>query len=184
MSVFASPQRVPKLRQTVKASRSGNNETPSLSKRSGVVEFSPSSGPLFGFVTTLCHRLCFYQELTGKQQKEARSTSKKYLKKLNKWAKHCPENFLHKWHLVKAEFERISNKDAEAISHYQKAASLAQKEGFVNEQAIATERYAMHLKAKGEDSLFKEKMEEAIELYRSWGATAKVVEMERSHAER
>jgi len=104
------------------------------------------------------------------------------LKKLKKWSKHCPENFLHKYLLVKAEYEGLNNNYAEALKLYEQAAKSAKENGFTQNEAIAYECAArFYLRIDLTDSariyLFKAK-----DSYSRWGANAKVKLIEKEFA--
>ena len=68
---------------------------------------------------------------------------------LKRFAANSPENYLNKLHFLLAELAVIQKKNSEAESNYQTAISLSNKNGFVNKEAMACERYAIfHLELK------------------------------------
>ena len=48
-------------------------------------------------------------------------------------------NYLHKWHLIEAEKQRVLGNRAAAIDHYDRAIELAKEHLFVHEEALANE---------------------------------------------
>ena len=54
-------------------------------------------------------------------------------------------NYLHKWHLVEAEWARVSGAELAAMKHYDQAISLARKNGFPQEEALANADSATNL---------------------------------------
>ena len=95
-------------------------------------------------------------------------------KKMKKWADHAPDNFLHKYHIVEAELAKIRGADKDVVPLYQKAISGAMETGYTQEAAISCECLAgFYLDHRMED-LAASYMAKACELYQSWGAYAKV----------
>ena len=104
-------------------------------------------------------------------------------RKLVTWAEHCPQNFLHKQKLVEAELERVTGAPWRAMKLYGEAIAGAQKEGFVNDAALANELAARFFLANGEPRIARVYLRAALDGYRKWGATAKVRALERTHPE-
>ncbi|MCP4132855.1 MAG: AAA family ATPase [bacterium] len=103
-------------------------------------------------------------------------------KKMKKWARHAPMNFLHKWHLVEAEKARVLGSDKAAIGHYKKAVELARANEYLQEEALALERYALFLLRKGEMDFAALIMKKAWYCYSTWGARAKVSLLEKTYS--
>ncbi|NES65068.1 MAG: GAF domain-containing protein, partial [Okeania sp. SIO2D1] len=108
-------------------------------------------------------------------------TQEKYLKalqanrnKFEKWAEHCPENYLHKFKLIQAELARITEKGYEAIDFYDEAIASARENGYTQNQALANELAARFYLAKGKEKIANIYLEEAQYTYLQWGATDKV----------
>ena len=72
---------------------------------------------------------------------------------MKKWAAHAPENFLHKWHLVEAELAREKQNDTYAIRNYRKAVRLAQKNQYLQEEALSNELAAKYYSDKKESKI-------------------------------
>ena len=118
-------------------------------------------------------------------QKRLLYLSKVYFnqKQLKKWAKYAPENLLHKWHLVEAERCKINGKSLKAMRHYDKAVTLARKNGYTHEEALANELAAKYYLTRGYDRIARTYMKEACYLYTIWGAKAKVDHLNETYSE-
>lgn len=104
-------------------------------------------------------------------------------RKLVTWADLCPQNFLHKQKLVEAELERVTGAPWRAMKLYGEAIAGAQREGFVNDVALANELAGRLFLASGESRIGGVYVRAARDAYRKWGATAKVGALERAHAD-
>jgi hypothetical protein len=97
--------------------------------------------------------------------------------RLQQWATHAPENFLHKWHLVEAEVYRVSSEPAQAAVHYEHARTLAERHGYTHEAALAARCAAHFYAARGDDEMAATCAAQAQTLYTAWGAHALVAQM-------
>jgi len=97
---------------------------------------------------------------------------------LRTWAKKGNPNCLHLDAFLDAEKARADRKQYAAIKSYESAVILSARQGFLHEQALANERYADLLFGLGrtEDALTQ--VQDAIKLYREWGAMSKVNQLE------
>ncbi|MCP4150061.1 MAG: AAA family ATPase [bacterium] len=102
-------------------------------------------------------------------------------RKLKKWATHAPENFLHKYQVVKAEKARISGDWKEAMTCYGQAAASARQNGFTSEEAVINECAASFYLSAGMDEAASIYIKKAYYLYSLWGATFKVEIMEQEY---
>ncbi|WP_136416935.1 AAA family ATPase [Herbaspirillum sp. ST 5-3] len=99
---------------------------------------------------------------------------KKNQKKMARWSKHAPSNFLHKWYLVEAELAGISGKKLKAIEYYEQAITLAKESDFLNEEALARELAGQYAARNGMEGAARGYLRGAQQAYRRWGALAKV----------
>ena len=99
--------------------------------------------------------------------------------KLVNWAGHCPHNFAHKVSLVAAEMARIDGAPGEALRLYRAAIDEAEREGFIQDEALAHELRARFLFGEREPALGAVHVRLARDRYRQWGATVKVSALER-----
>ncbi|AWG45992.1 MULTISPECIES: AAA family ATPase [unclassified Massilia] len=98
------------------------------------------------------------------------------------WARHCPENFLHKQRLVEAELERLAGSPWQAMTLYGEAVEGAQRSGFVQDAALANELAHRLFLAHGQARVAAVYLQAALASYRQWGATAKLRALEETHA--
>ncbi|AFM28125.1 hybrid sensor histidine kinase/response regulator [Desulfomonile tiedjei] len=99
-------------------------------------------------------------------------------RKLRKWAKHAPMNFLHKYILVKAELLRIKGKYELAGELYEQAITLARENAYQNEEALANELAGKFYLSRSNLDLARTKIVDAHYCYKKWGAAAKVEQLE------
>lgn len=111
---------------------------------------------------------------------------KKYLKivkanqrKLIKWSKNSPMNFLHKYHLVEAEKNRVLNNQLEAIDNYELAIDYAKQYEFTQEIALANELAGKFFYNLNKNNIAKSYLNTATYYYHIWGAFAKVKQLEK-----
>ncbi len=98
------------------------------------------------------------------------------------WASQAPMNYQHKYYLVEAELARLQGHVTEAMSLYEQAIEGAQKEGYLQEMALANERAAEFYLALGQTKIAKMYLTEAHSAYLTWGAHAKVKELRQRYS--
>ena len=98
--------------------------------------------------------------------------------KMEMWAHHAPMNHLHKFYLVEAERCRVLGQDGDAREYYDKAITLAQENGYLNEKALAYELAGKFYLAKHQNRLASVYLQDAHYTYQQWGAIAKVKHLE------
>ena len=118
-----------------------------------------------------------YDETPINLRKKLLKTLKINQKQMKKWSISCPENFLHKFKLVEAEWMRITRKKRQAEELYEKAIQAACDNGYKQNEAIACELAAKFYFKEGKVRVAKAYMSDALRLYSEWGASAKVREM-------
>ena len=100
------------------------------------------------------------------------------------WAKHAPMNYLHKWHLLEAEKQRVMAGDIELIlDHYDKAISLARQSGYIQEEALANELAGKYWLEKDKPEFARLYIESAYACYKQWGAKTKLIQLESQYPE-
>jgi predicted ATPase/signal transduction histidine kinase len=100
-------------------------------------------------------------------------------RRLTLWARLCPENFLHKRLLVEAELGRLQDRPLEAAELYQQAIDAAAAEHVLHEEALANELAGRFHRGGNRRRFGQMYLQRAAELYRRWGARAKVAQLER-----
>ncbi|MEO7524482.1 MAG: adenylate/guanylate cyclase domain-containing protein, partial [Ferruginibacter sp.] len=145
--------------------------------------------PNVGSVTAQYCRtlLLFYEALArlGQYKKAGSTLQRKYarriksnISKIKMWSEHSPENQLHKYHLLMAEWYKIKGETAEALAHYDLAIQLSRKAGFLQEEALANEMAGRYFIDRGISDLAELYLKNAYQCYRNWGAEAKLKQLE------
>ncbi|MBF0101725.1 MAG: response regulator [Desulfobacterales bacterium] len=132
--------------------------------------------PIFYFYDSLT-RLARYSGAPLDTRRKLLLTVIQNQKKVKKWAKHAPMNFLHKWYLVEAEKANILSKDILAMEYYDKAISLSIENEYIQEEALANELFAKFFLLRKKESFAKLYLQNAVHKYELWGANAKVKQL-------
>ncbi|MBE9125432.1 MULTISPECIES: AAA family ATPase [unclassified Coleofasciculus] len=133
--------------------------------------------PLLCFYDSLA-RLAVYPNSPASQPTSLLEKIRSNQEKMQKWAEHCPMNYLHKFYLVEAESQRILGNKAEAIENYDLAIATARENEYFNEEALANELAARFYQSWGKPKLAQSYRLDAYYGYVRWGATAKVKDLE------
>jgi PAS domain S-box-containing protein len=99
-------------------------------------------------------------------------------RQLEGWTHSCPENFENRAVLVQAEIARIENRDLDAMRLYDRAIHSARENGFVHNQALASEVAARFYAARGFETIAHAYLREAHYGYLRWGAGGKARQLE------
>jgi predicted ATPase/class 3 adenylate cyclase len=94
--------------------------------------------------------------------------------RMRRWAKHCPENFLHLALLMEAELARLAGRVDAALRLYERAADQARQGQWRRDEAMANELAARLLLGAGRRKAAEGYLLAARALYDSWGAARKV----------
>ncbi|MEG3974976.1 AAA family ATPase [Microcoleus sp. herbarium8] len=133
--------------------------------------------PIFHFYAALTYLALFPAQPETKQT-EILGAVETHQSTLQQWAKSAPMNYLHKWHLVEAERQRVLGNKAEAIEMYDRAISGAKENKYVNDEALANELAAKFYGEWGKTKIAQAYIFEGYYCYVEWGATAKVTDLE------
>ena len=99
------------------------------------------------------------------------------------WAEEAPRNYLHKYELVAAECHRVKGEQTEAIEAYERAIALATENEYIQDIALANELCGKFYLDWGKIKVAQTYMIEAYYSYVSWGAIAKVKDLETIYSE-
>jgi transcriptional regulator with GAF, ATPase, and Fis domain len=88
------------------------------------------------------------------------------------------DNYLHKATLVEAEVARLARDDDAADVLYERAIVLARHYGSRADEALASERAALHATKRELPEMAASHLRNACYCYRQWGASAKVEQLE------
>ncbi|HLO87626.1 MAG TPA: AAA family ATPase [Nostocaceae cyanobacterium] len=138
-------------------------------------------GFLLYLVTNLYYSLALlaeFRQVSPSEQKQYLKQIAENQKKMKKWAAHAPSNFQHKYQLVEAEKARVLGQKVKAIDLYDRAISLAQENGYIQEAALANELAAQFYLELGKEKIAKVYMTEAYYGYVRWGAIAKAQDLD------
>ncbi|WP_437775067.1 AAA family ATPase [Sorangium sp. So ce1097] len=102
-------------------------------------------------------------------------------RQLGEWAESCPDNFLHKHLLVRAELARLRGQEPDALRLYERAIASAREGGFVQHEAIACELAARFYRDRGLTTPADTYLQQARSAYFRWGAHAKVELLDQRH---
>ncbi|MCI5167182.1 MAG: response regulator [Candidatus Electrothrix sp. GM3_4] len=98
------------------------------------------------------------------------------------WSLHAPDNYQHRYALVEAEKARFLGKP-EAGEWYEQSITLAEKNKYRIEEALSYELAAEYYLERGMKKIARTFFKEAHAAYVQWGATAKVLHLEKNHPE-
>jgi predicted ATPase/signal transduction histidine kinase/CheY-like chemotaxis protein len=99
------------------------------------------------------------------------------------WVNNCPENFQAQYLLISAEMARLSGHELEAIDLYDQGIACAQKNGFLQHEALGNELAAQFWFKKGKEAFGKLYLKNAHYSYQLWGAKPKVKALEERYPE-
>ncbi len=97
---------------------------------------------------------------------------------MEKWAFHAPANYQHKYELVEAERARVLGQPLEAMEFYDRVIAGAREQGFIHEEALASELAAEFYFSKGRENLARDYLTQSYYGYVRWRATVKTRDLE------
>ena len=101
----------------------------------------------------------------------------KAVKRVRVWAKKKNPNIEHSLHLLEAEMASLKGNKEKAISQYRLAIDTAEKNCFLQDQALSNEMAGLYFASIGDTTRQSIHTENAIRCYSEWGATAKVEQL-------
>ncbi|WP_164846086.1 AAA family ATPase [Inhella crocodyli] len=119
-------------------------------------------------------RVAMLPQLGEAEASATRERLRSDLRRMARWAKHCPENFAHLQALMEAELARLDGHPEAAWHRYEAAIDRAREHGWRRDEAMAHERLARHLMAQGRRKAAEGYLRAAEQLYERWGAVRKV----------
>jgi predicted ATPase/signal transduction histidine kinase/CheY-like chemotaxis protein len=136
--------------------------------------------PTYYFYDSLV-RCALYHDRSKSEQRRIRLKVSKNQKKMKKWARHAPMNYLHKFILVEAERCRLLGRHDKAMHLYERAIALAGEYDYLQEEALANELAARYFFNREMNKIGLSYMKEARHCYLRWGATAKVGHLDENY---
>ncbi|MGB3514097.1 MAG: AAA family ATPase [Microcoleaceae cyanobacterium] len=128
-------------------------------------------------------RLALYNEASEEQQQQWLEEVTSHQEQMKIWAHHAPVNFLHKFHLVEAEKNRVLCNYIEAIELYEQAIAGAKENEYIQEEALANELAAKFYLEWNKEIIAQAYLIKAYYAYAQWGAVAKLKHLEKSYGE-
>jgi PAS domain S-box-containing protein len=125
----------------------------------------------------LCHAASWDSASPDQRQQHFEAIAAHY-KQLEIWADNCPENFENRAALVAAEIARIEGRLLDAEHLYEQAIRSAHANGFVHNEALASEVAARFYAARGFEKIAHAYLRDARYGYLRWGAAGKVRQLE------
>ena len=102
-------------------------------------------------------------------------------RQLQVWAENCPDNFANRAALVGAEIARLGGRELDAERLYEQAIRSARANGFVHNEALASEIAARFYAARGLQINAQAHLRNARRCYLNWGADGKVRQLDQLH---
>ncbi|MBE9184076.1 AAA family ATPase [Microcoleus sp. LEGE 07076] len=136
--------------------------------------------PVFYFYDSLA-ALAAYPQADGLERDCLLERVGKNQEKMQKLAARAPMNHLHKFHLVEAEKHRVLGDFFQAMEEYDRAISLAHKNEYINEEALAHELAAKFYVGWGKSKIARVYLADARYCYTHWGALGKVEDLEKHY---
>ena len=114
------------------------------------------------------------EQAPPEEQPSLRAALADEVDRLRTWADSCPENFRHRYLLLLAEQARLEGRQMDAMTCYDEAIEAASREQFLPDEALANELAGRFHRSHGRERFAAVYLPAARELYRQWGARAKV----------
>jgi len=97
------------------------------------------------------------------------------------WRQHGRENFAARHALLSAELARLEGRLVEAEHFYEEAIAAAREQRFIHYEALAWELASRFYRGRGLSTIADTYLREARDCYRTWGAAAKVKQIDSAH---
>jgi len=125
-------------------------------------------------------RLAMHRELKPSERRALLKKITNNQKKMKKWARHAPMNYLHKFYIVEAELHNAAGSD-EAADYYDKAINEALKNDYIQDAALACELAAQYWLGRGKDNFARTYLHDALRYYQLWGSEGKVQDLNKRY---
>ena len=124
-----------------------------------------------------------YQDTSESEQEAHMTLLDRFLDMYAGWASGCPENFGHKYDLIRAEKARVLGADLEAMTFYDNAIEKARKFGFIQHEALANELAVHFYMARGRTRIAHVYIKDSVYGYTKWGAQRKAADLKLQYPE-
>lgn len=131
----------------------------------------------FCFYGALSHAACCDSASPDRRQQHFQMLADQH-RQLAVWAENCPENFENRAALVGAEMARIEGCTLNAEQLYEQAIRSSHANGFVHNEALASELAGRFYAARGFEKIARAYLQHARYCYQRWGADGKVRQLD------
>lgn len=134
-------------------------------------------GQVFEFNYHYYLALCKFRKIKitdNIKEQEGLEIAEESLKKVEEWVQQCGTNYIHKYLILKAEFNRAIGRGLEAIELYNDAIEKACESDFIQDAAFALELLGLYHLEMNNKVMGEMHLQKAVEYYEKWGALAKV----------
>ncbi|MEH2133316.1 MAG: AAA family ATPase [Nostoc sp.] len=146
---------------------------------------SEYTSSMMGMITVSIHNFYYslalirlYPNVEPNTQQEYMAVINANQEKMQIWAGNAPTNYQHKYDLVEAEKARVLGQTFVAMEYYELAIQGAKEQGYLQEEALASELAAEFYFSRGRDQQAIFYLRESYHAYIRWGAIAKVSDLE------
>ncbi len=122
-----------------------------------------------------------YSHYSQEEKKRYWDILKNNRDRLQNFAEASKVNFEDKYLLIAAEMAGVAGNPLEAMNLYDAAIKAAQKNHFIQVEALILERAALYFLQRKKETIAKAYLQEAYHAYIKWGARAKVTLLERKY---
>jgi PAS domain S-box-containing protein len=129
------------------------------------------------FYGALCHAALCDSDESG-PRREHLDALMSHQTQFDIWARNSPENFEHRFALVRAEIARLEGRAFDAMRLYELAIRSARENGFVHNEALANELAGRFHLSWGLDTSGYSHLQHARACYAAWGADGKVRQLD------
>ncbi len=133
---------------------------------------------LLAFYSGLCSAALYKESSDLRESARLLSEFREHIETVKKWADSCPENFQHKYYLMKAEEHFIIGENEEASVLYEKSINLAKENGFLHELGVSYELAGRYYLKRGLKIAARNYLKGAYISYNEWGAFRKTEQLE------
>ncbi|MCI4625345.1 MAG: AAA family ATPase [Candidatus Magnetoovum sp. WYHC-5] len=124
-----------------------------------------------------------YNGAPKKRQQEFSTRLIELQKIMYRWVLHAPSNYEHKYNLVLAEYMKVVKKSDDIATLYEQAVEKAKEEGFIFDEALASELCAKYALSLGRNKVAVMYLENALKCYRQCKGIIKAKNLEEKYAD-
>ncbi len=104
-------------------------------------------------------------------------------KKLERWMRFAPQNFRHRFLMVKGFSQQKRGRFERAALNLTEALQIAQKQGFIQDEALINELLGRCYQGTNQIMIRRMYLKNAYSLYKLWGAVAKEIQIKEHYSD-